>query len=145
MKKHILKNHYYYTKMGYISINKDRKSIKCIGFCRNKKEFVKTIKNEINKCIIEELSPQKVYWAFTHKFFINIIKKNYNVKTIALIKIPFTERDVTNLIEYWECEECSECNKKECFVPKYVNDYRRGDLKLNIKSNYLIIFKLIPN
>ena len=141
MKQYIVKNHYYYTRTGYISINKEKENLKCIGYCNDKSSFRKLIRKEFEASIEEKLTCNKIYWAFTHKFFVDIIKKRSSIKMIMELKFPFGKRDVTNLIQYWGCEECKTCNNKECYIPKYISQYNKK--KLKPKENILIIFKKI--
>lgn len=136
MRKYIVNNHYYITRMKQIYINKDTNSLKCIGYVLGQEEFKRKVNDSFDSCI--DKMDKGIYWANTHGFFVKILENNPNVK--VLFKFKCFKRDISGLLRYWSCPECINCPKRtSCYI---VELKEKGDKEIDVKKkNIFIVFK----
>ena len=145
MKKYIAKNHYYVSKLNEIYINKDNESIaECIcpdNPVRDKQMLKEEIRELFDVAISNELECGKIYWGFTHRFFINLFVGNPNVEWA--IVLPFCKalsRNPKGLKRYWKCPRCAECTQK-CFIKEFAEN---EDCATAVRG-WFILFRVSKN
>lgn len=120
--KYVFNGYYKINKLNCFTINHTIHK-KCIykNKAAKKEDFIERFVEEA-KVTISDFP--RVCWCCTHDAFRQILR-DAGLKVYGIDLIP---GNISNLIQYWECEDCKTCpEKEECYIPEYIkNSYNKN-------------------